>query len=127
MQGDDGSPQLVDADALARMVKTAAPSARIVLLNCCFSEALATSLCTVVDFVVGMRCAISDALAETFAVGFYRALGNRRSLVNCVEQATATLAAKRPGSEGAVTYRSRDGLTSDQLTLHRVVRPRLTR
>jgi hypothetical protein len=117
LQDDDRGPQLVDAHALADMVRTAAPSARIVLLNSCYSELLAGPLCSIVDCVVGVHCAIDDDSARSFAVGFYRALGNRKPVVNCVEQALATLAAKRPGSERGPTYRLRPGLAPDQLML----------
>jgi hypothetical protein len=70
----------------------------------------------VVECVVGMDGALGDAAARSFAVAFYRALGNRRSVGNAVDQAVATLAAKqRP--DDLPTCRTRDGHSADQIYL----------
>lgn len=79
------------------------------MLNACFSDRLAESLCSLVDCVVGMTGAISGDAARWFAVGFYRALGNRRSVGNAVAQAIATLAAKQLPAEHIPVCRTRDG------------------
>jgi hypothetical protein len=90
-----GQPQLVSADALTAMIQSAAPSARLVVLNACFSDAIAESLRRAVDYVIGMAGEIADAAARVFAVSLYRALGNLRSVGNAVEQAVATMMAHR--------------------------------
>jgi hypothetical protein len=77
------------------MIQSAAPSARLVVLNACFSDAIAASLCRVVDYVVGMAGAIADTAARVFAVSLYRALGYWRSIGNAVAQAIAALTAHR--------------------------------
>jgi hypothetical protein len=61
----------VSARALTQMIGSAAPSTRIVVLNACYSDVAAEALRGVVDCVVGMRGAFSDAAARSFAVGFY--------------------------------------------------------
>jgi hypothetical protein len=117
LQDEQRRPQHVSARALTQMIGSAAPSARLVVLNACFSDAVAEALRGVVDCVVGMRGAIGDDAARSFAVGFYRALGHRRSVGNAVEQAVATLAAKRLPDERLPICRTRDGVSAARLTL----------
>jgi CHAT domain-containing protein len=95
LQGQQRQAQHVTARALSQMIGTAAPSTRLVVLNACFSDAAAEAVLGVVGCVVGMTGAIGDDAARSFAVGFYRALGYRRSVGNAVAQAVATLAAKQ--------------------------------
>jgi hypothetical protein len=114
---DERRSQYVSARALAQMIASAAPSARVVVLNACFSDAVAGTLCDMVDCVVGMTGAIDDDAARSFAVSFYRALGNRRSIGNAVAQAVATLAAKQLPDEHRPVCRTRCGISADQLFL----------
>jgi WD40 repeat protein len=102
---------------LAQMIASAAPRARVVVLNACYSDALAEALLGVVECVVGMRGAISDGAAPAFAVAFYRALGNRRSIGNAVDQARATLAARQLPDEQLPMCRTRDGVNAHELFL----------
>ena len=117
LQDEQRQPQHVSARALTQMINSAAPSARVVVLNACFSDAVADSLRSVVDCVVGMRGAIGDDAARSFAVGFYRALGYRRSVGNAVAQAVASLAAKQFPDEHLPVCRTRDGISADQVVL----------
>lgn len=114
---DERRSQYVSERALAQMIASAAPSTRVVVLNACFSNAAAESLRNVVDCVVGMDGAIGDDAARSFAVGFYRALGNRRSIGNAIAQVVATLAAKQLPDEHRPVCRTRDGVSADQLFL----------
>jgi hypothetical protein len=109
--------QLVTARALAMMIKSTADSARVVVLNACYSDDHASALCAVVDCVVGMTGAIGDDAARSFAVGLYRALGNRRSVGNAVEHAVATLAAKQHPDEHLPRCRTRDGVDANRVVL----------
>jgi hypothetical protein len=119
LQGDHGEPQLVTARALQMMIGSAAASARVVVLNACYSEAQADAVRRVVDCVVGMAGAIRDDAARSFAVGFYRALGSHRSVGNAVDQAVATLAAKGMPDEVLPRCIARDGVDTYQLFLDR--------
>lgn len=109
--------------ALSQMIRSAAPSARLVVLNACFSDAVAEALCSSVDCVVGMRGKIGDEAARSFAVGFYRALGYRRSVGNAIAQAVATLAAKQLPDEHLPICRTRNGINADQVILPSVAPP----
>lgn len=117
LEGEQHQLQHVSARALTQMIASAAPSARLVVLNACFTDTVAEALGGVVDCVVGMRGAIGDDAARSFAVGFYRALGHRRSVGNAVEQAVATLAAKQPPDEHLPMCCTRDGVSADEITL----------
>jgi CHAT domain len=117
LQDEHRQQQHVRARALAQMIGSAAPSARLVVLNACFSDPAAEALRNMVDCVVGMSGAIGDDAARSFAVGFYRALGHRRSVGNAFDQAVATLAGKRLPGEHLPVCRTRDGVSAAQVTL----------
>jgi hypothetical protein len=114
---DERRSQHVPGRALTQMIASAAPSARVVVLNACFSDEVAESLRDAVDCVVSMNGAVDDDAARSFAVGFYRALGNCRSVGNAVAQAVATLAAKQLPDEHLPVCRTRNGVSADQLFL----------
>jgi len=109
----------VTGRALAKMIASAAPSARVLVLNSCSSDAVAEPLREAIDCVVSMRGFVGDDAARSFAVGFYRALGNCRSVDNAVAQAIATLAAKQLPDEHLPICRTRDGISADQIFLRR--------
>jgi hypothetical protein len=117
LQDEHGNPQLVTARALKMMIKAAAASTRVVVLNACFSSFQATALRSVVDCVIGMTGAIRDDAARSFAIGFYRAIGNRRSIGNAVEQAIAILAAKQLPDARYPRCRTRKGVDASQIVL----------
>jgi CHAT domain len=120
LQDEWRQSQHVSARALSQMIGSAAPSTRLLVLNACFSEGVAQSLCGVVDCVVGMRGAIGDDAARAFSVSFYRALGYRRSVGNAFAQAVATLAAKRFSDEHLPVCRTRNGVSADYVILPRL-------
>jgi tetratricopeptide (TPR) repeat protein len=64
-----------------------------------------------------MRGTIGDAAARSFAVGFYRALGFRRSIGNAVAQAVATLMAKQYPEEHLPICCTRNGIDADYVRL----------
>jgi hypothetical protein len=117
LEDEQRQPHCVDGRALAQMIASAAPFARLVVLNACFSDALADALCRAVDCVVGMRGGVDDAAARSFAIAFYRALGNHSSVANAVRQAEATLAAKHPSSAHLPVCKTRDGMSAEHLIL----------
>lgn len=117
LHDDARGPHLVSGRALAMMIRSAVDSVRLVVLNACYGDAQAEALRSVVDCVVGMTGAISDDAARAFAIGLYRALGNRRSVAGAVEHAVAMLAAKQLPDEQLPRYRTRDGVDARQLVL----------
>ncbi|HMG54003.1 MAG TPA: hypothetical protein VK601_10980 [Kofleriaceae bacterium] len=101
--------------AVARLIASAAPSIRVVVLDSCFSDAVAEVLRDLVDCVVGMT-GDGDA-ARAFTVGFYRALGNRRSIRYAIAQTVARVAARRIADHPLPVCRTRDGVSADQIFL----------
>jgi hypothetical protein len=116
LQDEQGQSQPVSARALAMMVD-ATCDARVVVLNACYTTAQAEALRARVDCVVGMDGAIGDDAARAFAVRFYGALGNRRSIGNAVDQAVAALAAKQLPDEVLPRCVTRDGVDKYQVVL----------
>lgn len=96
--------------ALARLL--AAPgSVRCVVLNACWSDALADALLAVTACVVGMTSNVEDAAAIDFAGGLYRALADGESLAAAVEAGrAAALAAGHGGVADGVQLRTADGV-----------------
>lgn len=117
LQDAHGRAQPVAADALGMMVETAARSARVVVLNACFSAELADALRSRVDCVVGVAGGIGDDAARAFATRFYGALGNRRSVGNAVAQGTAALVAKQVPAEQRPICVTRDGIDARRVVL----------
>jgi hypothetical protein len=117
LQDEQGQPQLVTARALSMMVEAAGHGVRVVLLNACYTAVQADVLRAKVDCVVGMAGAIGDDAARSFAIRFYGALGNRRSIGNAVAQGVAALAAKQLPDELLPRCMTRDGVVADDVTL----------
>jgi hypothetical protein len=117
LQGEQGQPQPVSARALAMMVEAAARSVCVVVLNACYTTVQADALRAKVDCIVGMSGAIGDAAARAFAIRFYGALGNRRSIGNAVAQGIAALAAKQFPDEVLPRCVTRDGVNAEQVFL----------
>jgi hypothetical protein len=65
----------------------------------------------------GCRERSQDHDARCFAVGFYRALGNRRSMGQALEHAVATLAANQLANQRRPRLRTRTGIDPNQLVL----------
>jgi hypothetical protein len=127
LQDDHGQPQTVSARALTMIVEAAACNARVVVLNACFSAGHADVLRTKVDCIVGMDGSIGDDAARAFAVRFYGAIGNRRSVGNAVAHGVATLAARQLPDEVLPRCVTRDGVDACQLLLLPQRRRRATR
>jgi hypothetical protein len=117
VRGVDGKPHHLTGIALAALIRTAATGARLVVLNACYTAAMANQLCGAVDGVVGMAGAIADPAARAFAVSLYRALGYMRSVGNAVAQGVAALTAFGFPDAGLPTCVTRPGLAPSDLVL----------
>ena len=118
LQDEHGQQQLVSARALAMIVDAAATDVRLIVLNACYTAMQAEALRVRVDCVVGMAGEIGDAAARAFAMRFYGALGNRRSIGNAVDQAASALAARQLSDEMQPRCMTRDGVDKDHAFLH---------
>jgi len=117
LQDEQGSSQRVSPRALAMMIGAAAPSARVIVLNACYSAVQAEQLRATVDCVVGMDAAIGDDAARAFAVRFYGAIGNGRSVGNAMQHGIATLAARQLPDELVPRCLTRGGVEANDIIL----------
>jgi len=84
----DGALIFEDASGAAKPVSAAALGAlfealegvRCVVMNACWSNTHATQIAKWVDCVIGMSRSVSDVAAIGFAAGFYRSLGEGKSV-----------------------------------------------
>lgn len=113
---DRDSAQYVEHHALAKMIASVREVPRLVVLNACYSAAVADGLRQVVDCIVGVDDAIEDVAARKFAVGLYRAIGYRYAVGEAVKHAAATLCGLQLPGE-IVTCHTRRGVESNRLYL----------
>jgi CHAT domain/WD domain, G-beta repeat len=116
-QGADGRPQLVSAEALEAAFDAAGSSVKLVVLNACYSEPQAAALLTRVDCVVGMRGAILDDAARSFAIGFYGGLGERESVAAAYKQGCAAIRLEGLPDADRPQLRTRHGADAAKLVL----------
>ena len=96
-----GRAKTVDNQGLAKIFTLYNQHLRLVVLNACYTDALARSIAETVDYAVGTSKGIGDKAAVAFAGAFYRALGFGKSVRHAFESAKAELAlTKTPRSRG---------------------------
>ena len=99
--GAPGRAKTVDKQGLAQIFTLYNHHLRLVVLNACFTDALARSIAETVDYAVGTSKGIGDKAAVAFAGAFYRALGFGKSVRSAFKSANAELAlTKTPRSRG---------------------------
>lgn len=79
LEDEDGNAKPVSAEALGSLFGLY-PQVECVLLNACYSELQAEAIVKHVQYVIGMKQAIGDEAAITFATAFYDALGAGRPI-----------------------------------------------
>lgn len=117
LQDEHGNPQQVSARALAMMLSATTHQVRVVLLNACYSRVQAEELTAIADCVISMNGPIGDDAARSFAIRFYGALGNGRSVGNAVHHGLAALAAKQLPDARVPHCLSRPGIDPHALVL----------
>lgn len=101
LNGEPGRGKTVDKYGLARVFSLYKHHVRLVVLNACFTDALARSITQTVDYAIGASKGIGDTAGVAFAVAFYRAVGFGQSVTEAFASATAELAlAKVPRAQG---------------------------
>jgi hypothetical protein len=116
-QGVDGRPQIVSTTALQETFGAAGASVKLIVLSACYSEAQAEALLEHVDCVVGMRGALRDDVARTFAVGFYGGLGEQQSIEAAYKQGRAAISLDGLPDSDQPQLRARTGVDAGQLVL----------
>lgn len=94
LRGPDGQGVPVTERALARLLRNAGGSLQVIVLNACYTAAVAQELVDEVPVVVGMRHAVLDTAALAFAEFFYRALAEGKDLRAAFEIGRVAVEAK---------------------------------
>jgi hypothetical protein len=81
----------VSTAALKMLFTTLKDNIRVVILNACYSRTQAEAITGVIDCAIGMKAAIGDQAAITFAASFYRAIGFGRSVQEAFDQGKTAL------------------------------------
>jgi hypothetical protein len=82
-----GRSHPVDPRTIAEVFRLHAKTVNCVVLNACYAESQAREIAKYVDVIIGMRSAISDRSAISFAAGFYEALAYGCNALTAFESA----------------------------------------
>lgn len=109
----------VSNSALCQMFGTLKDNIRVVILNACYSRPQAMAVSEVIDCVIGMKRAIGDEAAITFAGSFYRAIGFGRSVQEAFNQAKVSLMLEGINEEDTPVLHVRNGVDASNVFLVR--------
>jgi tetratricopeptide (TPR) repeat protein len=113
----DRRPKPVSKAALQQLFLTLKDNIQLVVLNACFSRPQAEAIVEVIDCAIGMKRAIGDKAATTFAASFYRAIGFGRSVQNAFEQGQTALMVEGIPEEDTPVLLVREGVDPSQVFL----------
>ncbi|HEY0772138.1 MAG TPA: CHAT domain-containing protein, partial [Sphingobacteriaceae bacterium] len=80
LENDDGKAHLVTPKAMSELFELFADEVECVILNACYSEVQAEAIVKHIKYVIGMSKEIGDKAAVEFAIGFYDALCDGKSV-----------------------------------------------
>jgi hypothetical protein len=84
-EDDGGNAYPVEPDALADLMKIFKSELQCVVLNCCYSNALAEAIAKHIPIVIGCDGSVVDSAATSFSVGFYRGLASGKDFSQSFE------------------------------------------
>jgi hypothetical protein len=113
----NGLPKSVGSAALEALFRVLKDNIQVVILNACYSRIQAEAIAKVVDCVIGMKAAIGDKAAITFAASFYRAIGFGRSVQEAFEQGKVALLLEGIPEEGIPELLCRSGVAASKVIL----------
>lgn len=111
-----GQCQSIPPHALASLFELVTDHVDCVLLNACYSETQMEAIAHHIPHVIGMKQAIGDRAAITFAVGFYKALGANRSVPEAYRFGQVEIQLEDIPEYLIPTLRSKDSKLSEQLS-----------
>ena len=111
LSGAPGRAKTVDKHGLTEVFALYNHHVRLVVLNACYTNTIASSITGVVDYAIGTGKGIGDKAGVAFAAALYRALGFGKSVKEAFASAKAELGlTKMPRSKGIELF-VRDGLS----------------
>jgi hypothetical protein len=114
---DRGNAKVVSKAAIESLFKTMKDSIRLVVLNACFSKGQAAAITKHIDCAIGMKIAIGDKAAITFAAAFYRAIGFGHSVQDSFDQGLTALKLEGITEDTTPQLMSRKGVNPRTLKL----------
>lgn len=117
LQDSSGKAQSVSPATLKALFDNFHEWLQMVVLNACYSDAQAEALLESIDIVIGMRSAIGDRAAISFASAFYRALGFDRSVQDAFNQGLISLQLEKIPEENTPILLHRPDIQPDGLTI----------
>jgi hypothetical protein len=112
--GAPGRAKTVDKRGLAQVFALYRHHVRLVVLNACFTDALARSITKAVDYSVGTGKGIGDKASVVFAGAFYRALGFGNSVNEAFASAKAEIGLTRTPRAQGIELFVRNSLTDQR-------------
>lgn len=86
-----GEPQITRKKSLLRLLEALRERLRLIVVNACFSDAVAGDIPPTIEAAVGMTDAVADTAAIEFGVAFYEALGFGKPVATAFKAAVAGL------------------------------------
>jgi hypothetical protein len=121
---DVGNRHNVPPDAVNQLFAAhSTVGVRGIVLNTCYSRAVAEQLISSVDFVVSTATELQDESAVRFAETFYPLFAAGESLKTAFESAVAQVLSHRRGTQDPPTLLLRPGIAADQYFLEGKPRP----
>jgi CHAT domain-containing protein len=108
--GTGSRGKAIDGQGLAQVFALYKHYVRLVVLNACFTDALARSITEAIDYSVGTGKGIGDKAGVAFAGAFYRALGFGTSVREAFASAKAELGLTKMSRSRGIELFVRDGL-----------------
>lgn len=114
---DLGNPKPIAPKLIGDLLSRMHNHLRIVLLNACYTSALAKAITKSIDFAVGTNLDVDDDAAIRFAATFYGALGFGHSVERAFSEGRIAAGFELKGQEKALVLLSREGVDAAQIHL----------
>lgn len=114
---DADKPAAVSKNALRNLFRVLRGNIQLVMLNACYSRRQAEAIVEFVDCAIGMKRAIGDRAAITFAAAFYQAIGFGQSVQNAFDQGRVALELEGIPESGTPQLHVRKGVDPDRIFL----------
>lgn len=111
----------VSAGALSSIFHAYEHSIALVVFNACFASEQAETICTDINFAIGMQSSIEDSVAIVFAAALYGALAYGRSMQEAFELAVAAIESANPQQKHLPRLFAGEG--TDPNTTYFIARP----
>lgn len=102
-EGDDGLPQLVSGSTIRQML-TYDDSAKLVVLNGCYSARQAREIRGAGGAVIGIPASVGETAARAFVAALYRALANDLPVTEAFRAAEAEVSLTVPPIDGSMDF-----------------------